>query len=91
VKPPRNLTQATDSQKATALGREFLTAGAAVGTIGLAGAALGAVCPLCVVLTPALVGLGAVQKLRGAWLARAARALPEVSSAATTEVKGISP
>lgn len=56
---------------AGSIGGELLKAGAAVGTIGLAGAALGAVCPLCVVMTPALLGLGAVLKLRSAWQARA--------------------
>ena len=76
MKPQRTPNQAShESRKAGVLGSEFLRAGAAVGTIGLAGAALGAVCPVCVVMTPALVGLGAVQKLRAAWLARTARTL----------------
>ena len=76
MKPQRTPNQAShESRKAGVLGSEFLRAGAAVGTIGLAGAALGAVCPICVVMTPALVGLGAVQKLRSAWLARTARTL----------------
>jgi flagellar motor component MotA len=53
-------------------GSSFLTMGLSVGAIGLAGAALGAVCPLCVVATPALLGAGAVQKLRAALLSRRA-------------------
>lgn len=55
-------------------GTSFLTMGLSVGAIGLAGAALGAVCPLCVVATPALLGAGAVQKLRAALLSRRADA-----------------
>jgi hypothetical protein len=63
------------SRGAEDTGSEFLRAGLAVGAIGLGGALLGAVCPLCVVATPALVGLGAVQKLRARLLARQASAL----------------
>lgn len=47
-------------------GNDFLRAGLAVGAIGVGGALLGAVCPLCVVATPALISLGAVQKVRAA-------------------------
>lgn len=54
-------------------GNHYLTLGAAIGAMGLAGAALGAVCPLCVVATPAFLGLGAVQKLRGIILAKRAK------------------
>lgn len=54
-------------------GNELLTVGLSVGAIGLVGAAIGAVCPLCVVATPALLGLGATQKLRAAWLKRKTR------------------
>lgn len=61
------------ARKANATGRDLLTVGASVGAMGLAGAALGAVCPLCVVATPALLGFGLIQKLRGAWLNRRAR------------------
>lgn len=46
-------------------GTEFLVLGLSVGALGVAGAALGAVCPLCVVATPALLGLGVAQKVRG--------------------------
>lgn len=51
---------------------EFLKAGLAVGAIGVAGAAIGAVCPICVVATPALLGLGAVSKLRAMLLGKRA-------------------
>jgi hypothetical protein len=51
---------------------EFLKAGLAVGAIGAAGAAIGAVCPICVVATPALLGLGAVSKLRAMFLGKKA-------------------
>lgn len=54
-------------------GNHYLTLGASIGAMGLAGAALGAVCPLCVVATPAFLGLGAVQKLRGLFLAKRAK------------------
>jgi hypothetical protein len=54
-------------------GDHFLTLGASVGAIGLAGAALGAVCPLCVVATPAFLGLGVVQLIRGLVLSSRAK------------------
>jgi len=60
------------SVKASQSGTELLFAGLGVGAMGLAGAALGAVCPLCVVATPALLSAGAVQKLRAKWLERKA-------------------
>lgn len=65
------------SRQAAEQGRSFLTMGLSVGAIGLAGAALGAVCPLCVVATPALVGVGALQKLRAVVLSRRADTLAE--------------
>lgn len=57
------------AQSASAHGTTLLMTGLAVGAVGAAGALLGAVCPLCVVATPALLSLGVVQKLRGRWLA----------------------
>lgn len=60
------------SHKADDMSRGLLRAGLSVGAIGLAGAALGAVCPACVVLTPALLGLGAVQQLRARAMKRRA-------------------
>lgn len=59
--------------RANAAGTDLLTIGLSVGALGVAGAALGAVCPACVVATPALLGLGLVQKLRGFFLTRRAR------------------
>lgn len=59
--------------RANATGSDLLTIGLSVGALGVAGAALGAVCPACVVATPALLGFGLVQKLRGFFLARRAR------------------
>ena len=60
--------------RANASGTEFLTLGLGVGALGVAGAAIGAVCPLCLVATPALLGLGVVQKLRAFLLSRRAAA-----------------
>jgi hypothetical protein len=67
------------SVKASQSGTELLLTGLGVGAIGLAGAAIGAVCPLCVVATPALLSAGALQKLRAKWLERKARLPPVVS------------
>ena len=47
-----------DSRSARQQGKEWLTAGLGVGAIGVLGALAGAVCPVCVVATPALVGAG---------------------------------
>lgn len=55
-------------------GNDLLSAGLVVGIMGVGGALLGAVCPLCVVATPTLLGLGAAQKLRGALQARRLKA-----------------
>ena len=44
----------------------LLLQGATVAVLGVAGAALGAACPLCVVVAPALLTGGAFQKYR-AW------------------------
>jgi hypothetical protein len=52
------------SQLAKDQGLQWLAAGAGVGAIGALGAMVGAVCPLCVVATPALLGAGLV---RTAW------------------------
>jgi hypothetical protein len=49
--------------------------GAAIAAIGVAGAIMGgALCPVCVVAAPALLGIGAVRKIRAA--RRRARARP---------------
>lgn len=51
-------------------GTTWLVTGAGVAVAGLAGAALGAVCPLCVIAAPAAAGFGFVQRFR-AWRGRA--------------------
>lgn len=44
---------------------EFLLAGAGVGAIGVVGAIVGAAaCPICVVATPALLGVGLYKRWR---------------------------
>lgn len=68
-----------NSRRAAASGTDLLTIGASIGALGLAGAALGAVCPACVVATPALLGFGLVQKLRAFFLAKKAKNLPDAS------------
>ena len=65
-----------NAQRANAAGTDLLTIGASVGAIGLAGVALGAVCPACVVATPALLGFGLLQKLRAFFLSNKAKNLP---------------
>lgn len=71
-------------------GGDFLKTGALIGVMGVAGAALGAVCPLCVVATPAFLGLGVVQKLRAAWLRRTQRQ-PVAADAELAPVSARSP
>jgi hypothetical protein len=71
----RRLTPAElvrNSRRANGSGTDLLTMGFSVGALGVAGAAFGAVCPVCVVATPALLGIGLVQKLRAYWLRRRA-------------------
>lgn len=43
-------------------GNEMIATGLGVGAIGVAGALLGAACPICVVATPALIGVGLYKK-----------------------------
>ncbi len=59
-------------QRVSDSGTTFLTTGLSVGAMGMIGAALGAVCPVCVVATPLLLGAGVVQKLRAVVLGRRA-------------------
>ena len=48
-------------------GNAFLASGVGIGAFGVvSGALLGAVCPVCVVATPALIGAGVYKRLR-AW------------------------
>lgn len=57
----------------------LVAAGVSVGLVGAIGAVLGgAVCPVCVVVAPALVGAGAFE----AWRARARR---------SADAKGVTP
>ncbi len=76
---PTNSELLRNSRRASDSGTDLLTMGASVGALGLVGAVIGAVCPVCVVVTPALVGLGAVQKVRGALLAAKARKAAETA------------
>ena len=46
-------------------GNELLASGALIGVVGAAlGVVSGAVCPVCVVATPALLGIGAYKRFR---------------------------
>lgn len=64
-------------------GNSLLAAGAGVGAVGALGAlVVGAVCPLCIVATPALVGAGLVQKWRES---RRTAACPEGPAPAAAE------
>lgn len=72
LSPPEALREAN---RAHHTAHDLLRAGLAVGAIGAGGALLGAVCPLCVVATPALLGLGALQKLRATLATRRIHAL----------------
>ncbi len=56
-----------EGEKDRGSGNELLASGLGVGAVGALGALVtGAVCPLCIVATPALLGVGLVQK----WYAR---------------------
>jgi len=59
-----------ESEEANAL----LASGAGIAALGVIGAIVGgAVCPVCVVVAPALLGLGAIRKLRAAKRKRCTR------------------
>lgn len=46
---------------------EYLVAGLGIGTVGVVGAVVGAaVCPVCVVATPALLGVGLYKRWKEA-------------------------
>lgn len=78
----RRLTPAElvrNAQRANGSGTDLLTMGLSVGALGVAGAALGAVCPVCVVATPALLGFGLIQKLRAFWIRRRATTTEQTS------------
>lgn len=53
------------TQQFRSSGNDLLAAGAATGAIGTVGALItGAVCPLCVITTPVLLGAGLVKRLK---------------------------
>ena len=70
-------TTAKTNEKALSNANGLLAAGASAGAIGTAGALItGAVCPLCIIATPVLVGAGLVKRMK---LNRKQKtALPEV-------------
>jgi hypothetical protein len=46
-------------------GNDLILSGVGIGAIGVAGVVLlGAACPVCVVATPALIGVGLIQRWR---------------------------
>jgi hypothetical protein len=53
----------TKSRNARQQGKEWLAAGLGIGAMGVVGAVAGAVCPVCVVATPAFLGAGLVRTL----------------------------
>jgi hypothetical protein len=63
---------------------ELLTAALGIGAVGAVGAIVGgAVCPLCVIVTPALLGMGLYKR----WTERAARQ-PEKEDTHDAEARG---
>lgn len=57
------------AKQAQSSGLQTALTGVGVGAVGALGAlAIGAACPACVVVTPVLLGVGAVQGARGTWL-----------------------
>ncbi|MGE0328159.1 MAG: hypothetical protein AB7K71_25690 [Polyangiaceae bacterium] len=67
---PPNAPESTGAQGAAQArkdGNAFLASGLGIGAFGVAsGVLLGAVCPVCVVATPALIGAGVYKRVR-AW------------------------
>lgn len=68
-----------DSRAAKEQGKQWLTAGLGIGAVGVLGAVAGAVCPLCVVATPTLLGAGLV---RTAWAKHLEKRAKETATAA---------
>jgi hypothetical protein len=54
----------TEQQAHARMARERLGAGVGLGALSLGAAAIGAVCPMCVVAVPALIGSGIYHKLK---------------------------
>jgi len=64
----------------------LLGAGLGLGAFGAAGGLLlGAVCPVCIVATPALIGAGVVQRIRAARLSASRKHSAEPSSEVVDE------
>lgn len=64
LEPAAPASRAADGE-AVRDARQLMAYGAAIGVIGLGGALIsGAVCPVCVVAAPALLGAGIVKRLR---------------------------
>ncbi|MBL7661824.1 hypothetical protein JNK13_03625 [bacterium] len=60
-----NVSSRPQSDKLNSEGNACLGLGAGVGALGLGGAMIsGAVCPLCIFVTPLLIGMGITQKVR---------------------------
>ena len=61
--PRANSGSPTKAEELRREGNAYLRAGAGIGTIGIAGGLLlGSVCPVCIVATPALLGLSAYKR-----------------------------
>lgn len=73
------MSSAQKKRDSTAL----IGSGVGVAALGAVGAAVGVVCPLCVVAAPALVGAGLVQR----WRARKADAPVPASEASSSKVE----
>jgi hypothetical protein len=69
-------TKEKDIEESRSTANNLLAAGASAGAIGTAGALIGgAVCPLCIIATPVLLGAGLVKRLS---VKRKQKALAEV-------------
>jgi len=65
VRGERMNTKESPIDEALANANTLLAGGASAGAIGAAGLLLtGAVCPLCIIATPILLGVGMVQRIR---------------------------
>ncbi len=57
-------TDETEREAHARIARERLGAGVGLGALSLGAAAIGAVCPMCVVAVPALIGSGIYHKVK---------------------------
>ncbi len=67
---PKKDLAITESQRQRVEGNSLIGGGLSIGAIGLIGAAAGAVCPVCVVATPALLVAGVYKRLRASSASR---------------------